>query len=362
MVLMLVGVIAASGGFIVAPTNVWISLHVCGLYFLTASLFGSFILAVAEVSGAAWLAPYKAVAEAMTAFILPGGILLLATFLGGGRILFEWTHEHTHNGAYLNSSFFIFRMAVFIGLWTILSRKLIAVTRTQQSNRGKWAVAFLIIFAFTFSFSSFDWVMSIEPHWVSTIFAIYCFSGFFVAGTAVLTIAVITLDKYNQLSNIITENHYHDLGKLLFGFSTFWAYIWISQYLLIWYTNMPEESVYFSLRTHNDWDWLFYFNLLLNWLIPFFILMPRSSKRNREVLLRVAVVILIGRWFDLFLMVAPKVFQNQKILIPSISWIELGIGLGVGGLFIWICGRALGKARLIAKEDLYFEEGIHLIQ
>lgn len=361
-VLMVIGLLAIAGGFATAPTDVWISLHVSCLFFLTASLFGGFILAVAEVSGGAWLSPYKSVAEAMTAFLIPGGVLLLITFLGGGHTLFQWTQVPAHHQAYLNTPFFIARLLFFISLWVVLSQKLISVSRKQLDTRGKWAVAFLIVFAFTFSFSSFDWIMSIESHWVSTIFAVYCFTGFFVAGMAVLTIAVVTLDHYGQLSSGINENHYHDLGKFLFGFSTFWAYIWLSQFLLIWYTNIPEETVYYSLRLENDWDWLFYFNLVLNWIIPFFVLLPRGAKRSREVLLRVAVVLLVGRWLDLFIMVAPKIFQESKVLGPSIGWIEVGTALGMGGLFVWICGIYLGKNRMIPIEDTYFEEGLHLTQ
>ena len=362
LALMAIGLVTPILGFVVSPTNVWISLHVSCLFFLTASLFGGFILAVAEVSGGAWLSPYKSVAEAMTAFLIPGGVLLLLCFLGGGHTIFEWTHAPSHHQAYLNSTFFTLRLLFFISLWVFLSRKLISVTRKQENTRGKWAVAFLIVFAFTFSFSSFDWIMSIEPHWVSTIFAIYCFSGFFVAGMAVLTIAVVTLDHYGQLSSGINENHYHDLGKFLFGFSTFWAYIWLSQFLLIWYTNIPEETAYYFLRLENDWDWLFYTNLVLNWVIPFFVLLPRGAKRSREVLLRVAVVLLVGRWLDLFLMVAPKVFQESKILGPTIGWIEIGTALGMGGFYVWVCGISLGKTRMIPKEDTYFEEGLHLTQ
>lgn len=364
------GAIATAAGFAVSPTNVWISLYVSALYFLWAALFGAFILAVATVSGAAWLTPYKVVAEAMTSFLIPGGIILVAVFFGGGNTLFEWTHAEAvaHHPAllekqpYLNAPFFLFRMLSFIGIWTALSWQLVRMSRREQNYQARWSVLFLIAFAFTFSFASFDWLMTIEPHWYSTIYALYSFAGFFVAGFAILTIAVIGLDKFGFFNGVITENHYHDLGKFLFGFSTFWAYLWISQYLLIWYTNLPEETAYYTLRTQNDWDWLFYFNVLLNWVIPFFVLLPRQTKRNREVLLRVSIVLLVGRWFDLFLLVAPNVFHLSGIRGPSIGWIEVGGGLGLGGLFVLICASALGRHRLIPKSDPYFEEGAHLVQ
>lgn len=365
------GVLSTVLGFFLAPTNVWISLHIGAIYFLSAALFGGFILAVAETSSAAWLSPYKSVAESMASFLIPAGALLLFTTAGGANTLYEWT-EWAHAGnlsqhtaekhAYLNLPFFLARLVLVVVLWVWLSRQLIRSSRTQSAARAKWAVIFLITFAFSFSIASFDWIMSIEPHWYSTIFALYCFAGFFVAGVSCLTLAVIGLDKLGILSGIMNENHYHDLGKLLFGFSTFWAYIWFSQYVLIWYTNIPEETTYYLLRTQNDWDWLFYLNVVLNWVVPFFFLLPRGMKRNREVIQRVVICLLVGRWLDLFLLVAPRVFERAKVTGPSIGWIEVGIGLGLGGMFILAWARSLAKHRLLAKEDVYFEEGLHLTQ
>jgi len=310
------------------------------------------------------------VAEAMSSFLVPSGVLLLLVFLGGGHTLYEWSHSApgAHHGAlaakqaYLNVPFFVVRLIGFILLWAVLSRKVVRSSRGGQAPSVKWSIIFLIVFAFTYSFASFDWLMSIEPHWYSTVYALYTFSGFFVAGFAVLTIAVVKLDEFGYLPGLINENHYHDLGKFLFGFSTFWAYLWFSQYMLIWYANIPEETGYYLLRTHNDWDWLFYFNLLINWVIPFFVLLPRSMKRSRDVLLRVGILLLIGRWLDLYLLVAPNVYHGAGITTPTISWIEVGVAVGTGGLFVLVCAAALAKHRLVAKDDPFFEEGVHLTQ
>lgn len=378
LLMVALGLLCASLGFWFSPVNTWLSLYLAAFYFLTASLFGPFILAVANVSGAAWLVPYKSIAESMGHFVLPGGIFFASVALGGASTLFEWTHPAGHGSGhglgdktlFLNLPFFVGRMFFYIVSWWLLSRKVISLSRdrsTTESLSGvnrqvKWSVIFLIAFALTFSFASFDWVMALEPHFFSTIFGIYSFAGFFVAGLAVLTLSVVLLDKFGYLGGVVNENHYHDLGKLIFGFSTFWAYIWLSQFLLIWYTNIPEESVYYLLRTTHDWDWLFYFSLFLNWVVPFFFLLPRNMKRSPDVLVRVSIVLLIGRWFDLFILMAPKVFENTKIVGPSIGWIEVGTALGVAGAFILVSAKALSGHRLIAKEDAFFEEGVHLTQ
>jgi len=221
---------------------------------------------------------------------------------------------------------------------------------------------FLIFFAYSYSFFSFDMIMSLEPHWFSTIFGIYTFSGLFVNILAVSTLTIILLKEQGYLAHEINENHYHDLGKLLFGFSTFWAYIWFSQYVLIWYANIPEETVYFYLREHNTWDWLFYANLFINWLIPFFALMTRESKRRSFILKRVCIVLIIGHWLDLYVMIAPPIFKHAHVENPMIDWIEIGMALGFGALFILVLSRRLSKRKLIPANDLYLEEGIYLEQ
>ncbi len=151
-----------------------------------------------------------------------------------------------------------------------------------------------MVFGVTFTLASVDWVMSLEPLWYSTIFGIYNFAGLFLSGLAAIILVALWLERQGPLRNVLNEDHLHDLGKLLFAFSMFWMYIWFSQYMLIWYTNIPEETTYFVRRVHGHWLVLFLVNVVLNWLVPFAVLLRRDTKRHRTTLGRVAVVVLVG--------------------------------------------------------------------
>jgi len=164
-----------------------------------------------------------------------------------------------------------------------------------------------MVFSVTFTLASVDWIMSLEPMWSSTIFGVYNFAGLFESGLAAIILAALWLERQGPLRGVLTEEHLHDLGKLLFAFSTFWAYIWFSQYMLIWYTNIPEETTYFLRRLHGVWLALFLANVVLNWVVPFAVLLRRDAKRMRRVLGLVAAVVLVGRLLDLYLMIFPSV-------------------------------------------------------
>jgi hypothetical protein len=199
--------------------------------------------------------------------------------------------------------------------------------------------------------------MSLEPHWYSTIFAIYLFSGDFVALIAATTFAVVVLKEIGYLKRV-NENHLHDLGKLLFAFVFFWAYIWFCQFLLIWYSNIPEETEYFYRRLTADWSWLFFFNLAVNFIIPFLILLPRASKRSMAALKRVCILLFVGHWLDLYLLIVPGFMKaNVSIGVP-----EILISLGYAGAFTWVVGRALSCKPLISVTSSYMEESLHYHQ
>src|SRR5262249_54514930 len=159
-----------------------------------------------------------------------------------------------------------------------------------------------------FWLASFDWVMSLEPHWASTIFGIYNFAGMFSSGIALMVLLVLSLCQTGPLRDFVNEEHLHDLGKLLFAFSTFWMYIWFSQYMLIWYADIGEESVYYVHRLHNAWAPLFLLNIILNWVAPFAALLSRGAKRSPRALGRVAAVVLAGRTLDVYLMIGPPLY------------------------------------------------------
>jgi hypothetical protein len=197
------------------------------------------------------------------------------------------------------------RAAVAFAAWIALSAWLVRRARARGGEGSPGAgAAFLVVFAFTFSLVSFDLAMSLERWWFSTIFAVQQFSGVWLSGLAAITVAVVLARRRGRAPGV-DEEVLHDLGKLLFAFSLFWAYIWFSQWMLIWYTNNPEETAYYASRHGHGWAALSAANVLLNWVVPFALLMPRAAKRKEDALLLAGTVILVGRWLDLYLAVFP---------------------------------------------------------
>ncbi|MDX1386530.1 MAG: hypothetical protein R3257_02995 [bacterium] len=372
LTLMGIGFITLGVGLFTDPTRAWGNLLINNFYFTTLALAGAFFIAVLYVSNAGWWVNLKRVPEAMTSY-LPLGLVLMLLLFFGMHSLYHWTHHDAvlhdpllqHKSAYLNIPFFFIRMVGYFAIWIFFCYLFRRISRKQdESNDLKYhrrnvrvSAIFIIIFALTFSFASFDWIMSLEPHWYSTIFAVYTWASLFLHGLAAITLMVIILMERGFFGRLLTVDHLHDLGKLLFAFSTFWAYIWVSQYLLIWYSDIPEESVYYVVRTDSNWIWLFLLNLVLNWLIPFVFLMSRAAKRSAMMLKRICVVLLIGYWLDIFLLVAPNVMKGRNIGI-----FEILVSLGFGGLFVYVTSRALERAPLISRGDPYLQESLHLHQ
>lgn len=370
--LIVVGLLAVALGFFFDPTRIWGNLLINNFYYVSLALAGGFFLSVLYVTNAGWATNLKRIPEAMMSFLPVAFVLMLLLFFGM-HSLYHWTHAEAvlhdpllqHKAPYLNIPFFFIRMVAYFAIWIFFAYLFKKYSRKQDSNPDlkfhrysiRNSAIFILVFAFTYSLASYDWLMSLEPHWYSTIFAVYTFASLFLHGLAAITLIVVILKDKGIFGKLLTEEHLHDLGKMIFAFSTFWAYIWVSQYLLIWYANIPEETVYYKIRTDPNWIWLFILNLTLNWVIPFLILMPRAAKRSSMVLRRVCITLLIGYWLDIFLLVAPNVMKNR-----SIGIFELLIALGYAGLFVFVISKALEKAPLIPRNDPYLQESIHLHQ
>jgi hypothetical protein len=346
--------------------RLWADLLVDGFFFLSLSLAGLVFLAIQYLTGAGWWAALRRVPEALASLLPLAAVPMLALWLGR-LVLYPWSRpgaEHdpvvAAKAAYLNVPFFFARMALFLILWSLFAVLLRRASLSQDQAGGveshrrmvRLSAVFIAVFAVSFSLASFDWLMSLEPRWASTIFAVYNFAGLFLAGLAAITLTVVLLRAKGMLTGI-NESHLHDLGKLLFAFSIFWAYIWVSQYLLIWYGNLSDEIPYYLERTQDGWRVLFFLNPVLNWAVPFAVLLPRAAKRNPEVLRWVAVLLLLGRWLDLYLMVAPPVAGRLRIGLP-----ELLITAVYAGVFVYAAGRALAGAPLTARNDPFLGESL----
>jgi hypothetical protein len=327
-------------------------------------------LAFLYMTSAGWSVCFKRVAEAV-ASTLPAGAVLVLFSLGGIGVLYEWSHADVvaadplllGKAGWLNVPFFVGRSVVYLAVWLLFYRAMVRISRRQDETGGLAAyrksaalsAGFMAAFAVTFSLSTFDWLMSLQPHWFSTMYAVYNFSGAFVSGLALITIVVILLRRQGPLKGIVNEHHLHDLGKLILAFTTFWAYIWFCQYMLIWYSNLPEEVTYYVGRHTGAWMVLSTANVLVNWLIPFLVLLPRAAKQNESTMLRVCFLLLVGRWLNLFLMIQP-VFEESA---PVLGIWEIAPVVGATALFVMVLRRGLGAADLIPRGDPYLQESLH---
>ncbi|MFB3916177.1 MAG: hypothetical protein ACE14M_05580 [Terriglobales bacterium] len=360
-----IGAVTFLAGLIFAPQRAWVNLLLVSYYGLGVALGGAVFIAVQYVSGAAWSVALRRVPEAMAAVLPLGGIGLLAVLLFRPS-LYSWTNAAEAMPAFkrfwLDLSFFRGRAVLFLLLWMAVTWLMLRSSRMQDEDGDfrhtrrniRLSAIFLVVFGVTYSLASYDWIMSLEPHWASTLFGMYNFAGLFVTGTAVLAILLVWLQR-GPMNGIITSHHVHDVGKLVFAFSTFWMYLWFSQYMLIWYANIPEETVYYIRRLHGFWQPLFLLDMVLNWVVPFLALLPRTNKKKPGVLVRVCVTLLVGRWLDLYLMIAPP-FAGAK---PQIGIWELGLMAGAVGVFALGFLAAVRRAPLVPVRDPHLGESLH---
>jgi hypothetical protein len=358
-------------GIVIAPERIWPNLLIMAVYVLGASLAGMMFLAFTYVTSAGWSTILKRPAEALSSTLPLGAVLILLTMVGSG-VLYEWTHADVvaqdsllqGKSAWLNLSFFLARTVLYLVVWLLFLWALLRASRRQDSEGGSLGTrrntvlgsCFIAAFIVTFSLATFDWLMSLQPHWFSTMYAVHNFTGAFVSGLAILTIVAVLLRRSGgALGNALKPDHLHDLGKLLLSFSTFWMYIWFCQYMLIWYGNLPEEITFYTARHTGAWGVISIVNLLINWAVPFFVLLPRASKRSDSVLLRVCILLLIGRWLDLYLMVQP-VFEADA---PRFGLWEIAPIVIAGVLFAVLLQRRLSAADPIPSGDPYLSESLH---
>ncbi|MBN4049608.1 hypothetical protein JYT36_00100 [Bacteroidales bacterium AH-315-N07] len=365
------------GIFMYDSMRVWANLLLSGWYFTVIALSGVFFVAVQYVSQAGWSTVVKRIPEAMGSFLPIGGIVMLIITVGAylhWHHLYHWAHEGIMDPnsehydaliagkeAFLNFGFYFVRLFTYFIIWILLYKVLRNLSIKEDSEGGVRihkkagiiSALFIVFYAISTSVSSWDYIMSIDTHWFSTLFGWYNFASMWVSSLAVITLIVISLKKQGYLS-VITDEHLHDLGKFVFAFTIFWCYLWFSQFMLIWYANIPEETIYFHQRFEH-YKFLFFLNLIINFFFPFLALMDRDAKRNMKTLTIVCIVVVIGHWLDFYLMIMPGTVGSEY----GIGILEIGMFLGFAGLFGLTVGNSLTKAPLTPQKNPFMEESLH---
>lgn len=373
--------------------NFWIN----NVFFVGLAIIGVFFFAIQYVAMAGWSVAFLRVFKSFGNFLPIAAVLIIGIFLISSHDLFHWTdgqlypekiesvekpgdmvtnpkHDHIISGKEgyfyfpLDASshtpvFYIARMVIFLGGWVLFffAIKRNSYAEDLEGGLGRYrklvkiCAGFIVFFAVSSSISAWDWVMSIDTHWFSTMFGWYVFASWFVSGLAGMTLVITMLKKSGYLP-MVNENHLHDMGKFVFAFSIFWTYIWFSQFLLIYYANIPEETVYFLERLTSDHYFKFIFiNLFLNFLFPILILMTRDAKRKIAILQIVCVAVLIGHWLDFYLMVTPGTLKANG----TFDFLEIGLAMIYLAVFAFVVFSNLAKAALVPKNHPMLEECLH---
>ncbi len=335
-------------GFFFAYLHAW-------LYFASLALGALFFVMLQHLTNAGWSVVVRRLAEAM-ASTLPLLALLFLPIVAGVGELFHWSHAEAvaadpllqWKSGYLNIPFFLVRCAFYLGVWAWLARFYVGRSLAQDTSGDvahtvamrRRAAPGMFLFAFTVTFAAFDLLMSLDPHWYSTMLGVYYFAGCAVGFFAALIVFTYLVQRAGFLRRAITREHYHDLGKLLFAFTVFWAYISFSQFMLMWYANIPEETLFYLHRQEHGWGWVGLALVVGHFLLPFLVLLSRGPKRRKGALAAAAGWLLVMHWLDLYWFVIPVGSEHA-----TVNWASLALTLGLGGALI---ARLLWGARSVS--------------
>ena len=367
-ILIFLGVLAFSLCLFKDAERAW-QAYLLGLFYFTSlSVVGLFYVAIQFLTKSGWSVLVRRLFESLSAFLPIAAVLTVGLAFFGAPILYKWLQPEyvikdpilQHKASYLNSTFFWIRLILFFGGW-LLFKKLI-VGSSLLLDRSKEAsvlscmvpksVAYILFFALSYSFFSVDLIMSLEPHWFSTIFGVYLFGGTSQAFFALMILMTIFLVRGGYYNQMVNENHVHDLAKFMFGFTVFWAYIAFSQFMLIWYANLPEETLFFEHRMKGSWAVVSVLLIVLKFIVPFLALLPRWAKRDFNFLTIISLLILITQVLDLHWLIYPN-FNEQHVLFSLWEILIFGGFLGLFGLSVT---HFLSQNSLIPKHDPFLQE------
>lgn len=363
------GILGFGGQGEEAHTRFYLAYFVSFVFFLSITLGALFFVILQHLTRAGWSVVVRRFAEAFSVnfWLL---LLLFLPLLFGLEHLYEWMRpgvlEHDallqKKSPYLNRTFFLIRIGIYFLTWILLSRWFFARSLEQDRTGApelttlmqKVSAPGMFAFAFTLTFAAFDLLMSLEPHWYSTIFGVYFFSGSALSFFAVLPITSFAIQRSGRLQGVISPEHYHDMGKLIFAFIVFWTYIAFSQYMLIWYGDIPEETTWYLRRQTGEWATLSWFLLIGHFVVPFLALISRIPKRQKGALALGAVWVLFVHYVDLYYLVMPHASEGK---VP-LHILDLTCFLGIGGFYVAAFANRLRNRSLIPIKDPRLAESL----
>jgi len=370
----------AAPGENVDSTRFWAVLLQNSVFWLLIVNASMFFIGITTLAMGGWQVAFRRVPEAISSLVPVLGIIafliLMAIVWGGRSDIYIWVNKDivandkvlSGKSGFLNPKFFTIWSAITIFLWSFLGKIMRSISlksdddgQMNYATGKKWinknivvASVYTVFFGLTVgSTIPWLWLMSIDAHWYSTMFSWYTFASSFVSGLSLIALFVVFLKNNNQLP-YVNEEHLHDLGKFMFAFSIFWTYLWFSQYMLIWYANIPEETGYFKIRVQGPYSFFFFLNLIINFICPLLILMKRSSKRNWTLLSVMAVLIIFGHWIDFWQMVMPGTLHEHVTLMPF----EFGIAALFIGIIMWRVGAFLSSHPLTPRNHPFLKESM----
>jgi hypothetical protein len=359
----LIGLAACAAGAFFAPDQFFRSYLMAWVFWTGLTLGCLSILMLHYVTGGAWGVPIRRPLESGARTLSLMALLFLPLLLGLRR-LYEWARPEavradpvlSQKAAYLNVPFALGRVVVFFAAWLLLAHFLVRWSDEQDREGSSRALsrrlqllssAGLVVYGLTVTFWSIDWVMSLEPRWISTMYGVLYIAGHALGAMAFIIAATVLLARREPFSKIMSPEHYHDLAKLTFAFLMFWAYVSFSQYLIIWAGNLPEEIPWYVRRLRGGWGWVGAALLFVEFLLPFLLLLSADMNRNTRLLLRVAFVIVLMQLVDVFWLVRPATTRGAF----SLHWMDLLAPAGMGGLWIALFARRLGERPLLPRND-----------
>ncbi|MBK6918896.1 MAG: hypothetical protein IPH07_16000 [Deltaproteobacteria bacterium] len=374
-----VGVAGLALGFVMSgkdPAKFYSSYLTAVMWGLSLGLGGLWFVLVQHAARAGWSIAVRRIAECMMLALPAMALLLLPVVFTGAHELYHWTHtEHPDpvlaaKASYLNEGAFRMRTVVYIALWSLLAvgfwrwstKQDTAADPAPYGHKMRfWAPIGLLVFGVTLTFGAFDWLMSLDPHWFSTIFGIYYFAGCVTITASTIALTVILLHRAGYLRGVVTAEHFHDLGKLMFAFSVFWGYIGFSQFFLIWYASIPEETEWYSYRGHGDWLTLSLILVFVRFVLPFVGIMSRKIKRNPRTLAFWCVWIIVAEFVDMYWLVQPALAHQSKHSTEHIrpDLFDISTLAGVAGVFLAVFTWALTHKALVPLKDPRLEESLN---